>query len=130
MDTWVARQIARQMVDRGVVPFLDEESIAVGGRFEDEILAALDQANEVLVLLTPWTLNRPYVWAELGAAWGKRVPIVGILYGLTTQDLQGRPEVPIFIKERDFVSLNNIDTYFSQLAERVTLWNGGSARHA
>jgi hypothetical protein len=130
MDTWVARQIATQMIDRGAVPFLDEVSIAVGGRFEDEILAALDQAKEVMVILTPWALNRPYVWAELGAAWGKRIPIVGVLYGLTTQDLQGRPEVPIFIKQRDFISLNNIDDYLSQLAQRVASWNGGATRHA
>jgi hypothetical protein len=128
-DTWVARQLAAQLSARGAVPFLDEASIAVGCRFEEEILTALDRAKEVLVLLTPWTLDRPYVWAELGAAWGKRLPIVGLLHGLTLRDLQGRPEVPVFIKERNFIALNDIDTYLFQLEQRVVSWNGTGSHH-
>jgi hypothetical protein len=28
----------------------------------------------LVVLLTPWALERPYVWIELGASWGRRIP--------------------------------------------------------
>ena len=76
-DTWVAQQIAREIEACGAVPFLDEANIAVGDDFEDRILDALEESKELVVLLTPWSLSRPYVWAELGAAWVRRIPIIG-----------------------------------------------------
>ena len=124
-DTWVARQISKEIGKRGAIPFLDEASINVGARFEEDILIALDRAHELVVLFTPWALERPYVWAELGAAWGRRIPIVALLHGLNAVELQTRPEIPVFIKARDFVDLNKIDTYLCQLSGRVESWNGG-----
>ena len=72
-DTWVARQIAAHITARGAVPFLDEADIATGEDFEERILTALERADEMVVLLTPWSLKRPYVWMEIGAAWIKRI---------------------------------------------------------
>ncbi len=43
-DTWVARQIAREIAECGAEPFLDEAEIEVGEDFEEEILAFLDKA--------------------------------------------------------------------------------------
>jgi len=79
-DTWVAKQIAREISMCGATPFLDEADVEVGEDFEENILSFLQQAHELLVLLTPWALDRPYVWAEIGAAWGRRIPIFGILH--------------------------------------------------
>jgi hypothetical protein len=117
-DTWVAQQIAREITECGAVPFLDEADIEVGSEFEDSILESLSKADELLVLLTPWALDRPYVWAEIGAAWGRKIPIVAILYGLSAQELQSRPGVPVLIKKRDLIELNEIGTYFKQLKNR------------
>ncbi len=64
-DTWVAKRIAEKIEACGASTFLDEAHIAVGEDFEERILQALDRANELLVLLTPWSLNRPYVWSVL-----------------------------------------------------------------
>lgn len=119
IDTWVARQIAREITACGATPFLDEAEIDVGADFEDDILGFLQKADELVALLTPWALERPYVWAELGAAWGRKIHIVGVLHGLTAGDLQSRPGVPVFLKKRDLVSLNDIDNYFKQLRRRV-----------
>ena len=119
IDTWVAKQIAKEIESCGAATFLDEANIDVGEDFEDRILAALERANELVVLLTPWALTRPYVWAEIGAAWGRRIPIVGILHGVTSNDIQSNPGVPVLIKRRDFIDLNEIQTYFDQLRQRV-----------
>lgn len=119
MDTWVAKQIAREVTNCGAVPFLDEAQIDVGADFEEDILNFIQQADELVVLLTPWALERPYVWAELGAAWGRGIPIIGLLHGLTAADLQSRPEVPIFVRRRDLLPLNKIDIYIEQLRMRV-----------
>ncbi|MGH6690033.1 MAG: toll/interleukin-1 receptor domain-containing protein [Gammaproteobacteria bacterium] len=121
-DTWVAKQIAREVATCGATPFLDEAEIDVGADFEEDILAFLEKADELVVLITPWALERPYVWAELGAAWGRRIPIVGLLHGLSAAELQSRPGVPILLKRRDLLPLNDIDVYLGQLRGRV----GGS----
>ena len=118
-DTWVARQIAREIGAHGAYPFLDQANVDIGVEFEEEILQFLDISDELLVLFTPWSLDRSYVWAEIGAAWFRRIPIIVILYGLTSRDFQARPNAPVFLKKRDTISLNDIDQYFDQLQTRV-----------
>jgi len=93
--------------------------VDVGSEFEEDIRQFLDKADELLVLFTPWALERPYVWAEIGAAWIRRIPIIVILHGLPLRDFQAHPSAPVFLKKRDVISLNNIDQYLNQLGARV-----------
>jgi len=118
-DTWVAKQIAREIEAHGATPFLDEGQVDAGADFEEEILDFLQRAHELVVLLTPWALERPYVWAEIGAAWGRRIPIIALLLGITAAELQVRPGIPALLKKRDLLDLNDIEVYLSQLAGRV-----------
>ncbi len=118
-DLWVARQIAPEIEACGARPFLDEAAIDSGADFEEEIRIFLERAHELVVLLTPWALERPYVWIELGAAWGRRIPIVALLLGITPGELQSRPGVPVLLKKRDLLQLNDIETYLKQLRGRV-----------
>lgn len=119
IDTWVAKQVAREISACGAEPFLDQAEIEIGENFEAKIRASLAQADELLVLLTPWALERPYVWAELGAVWGKGLPIIGVLHGMSVNELQSRPGIPIFLKAENLLELNDIDIYFKQLEARV-----------
>ncbi len=118
-DTWVAKQIAREIENRGGTPFLDEAEIDAGADFEEDILNFLERAHELVVLLTPWALDRPYVWAEIGAAWGRRIPIVALLLGITPSELQTRPGIPVLLKKRNLLQLNEIEIYLEQLAARI-----------
>ena len=118
-DTWVAKQIAREIEACGAMAFLDEAEIDAGADFEEDIRKFLERAHELIVLLTPWALERPYVWIELGAAWGRRIPIVALLLGITPGELQSRAGVPVMLKKRDLLELNDIDTYLVQLRRRV-----------
>ena len=118
-DTWVARRIAERVEACGAKAFLDDADIAVGDDFEERILDALDRASELLVLLTPWSLDRPYVWAEIGAAWKQRIPIIGVLYGLTPEQLHAQARILVFLKKRDLTDSNQLDAYFKELRERV-----------
>jgi TIR domain len=120
----VARQIAREISSRGARPFLDEADIDVGAEFEEDIRNFLDDAHELLVLFTPWGLERPYVWAEIGAAWIRRIPIIVVLHGLSAKDFQSLPNAPVFLKKRDIIKLNDIDQYLEQLSTRVTANDG------
>lgn len=123
-DTWVARQIAREIEDRGATPFLDEAQVEVGSDFEEDILDFLQRAHELVVLLTPWALERPYVWAEIGAAWGRRITIVALLLGITPTELQSKPGIPVLLKKRDLLPLNDIQLYLEQLEGRVQQHRG------
>jgi hypothetical protein len=118
-DTWVAKQIAAQISKCGARPFLDEADIEVGDDFEREILEFLEKADELVVLMTPWALERPYVWAELGAAWSRRIPIVILLQGMTPGEFQSKPGIPVFLKKRDIIDLIGVDTYFAGLRKRL-----------
>jgi hypothetical protein len=118
-DTWIAKQIAREIEARGATPFLDEAQVDAGADFEEDILNFLERAHELVVLLTPWALERPYVWAEIGAAWGRRIPIVALLLGITATELQSRPGIPVLLKKRDPLQLNEIEVYLDQLSGRI-----------
>ncbi|HEX9984143.1 MAG TPA: toll/interleukin-1 receptor domain-containing protein [Thermoanaerobaculia bacterium] len=119
-DTWVARKIAAEIADRGARPFLDEADVDVGAEFEEDIRDFLDKADEFVVLFTPWAFERSYVWAEIGAAWLRRIPIIVVLHGLSAKDFQAHPNAPVFLKKRDIIRLNNIDEYLQQLSSRVS----------
>ncbi len=119
MDTWIAKRIAESIEKEGAGTFLDEAHIAIGEDFEERILDALDRADEVLVYFTPWSLRRPYVWTEIGAAWGKRIPIIGVLHGLTPEELNSQAGIPNLIKRRNLIEINRLDTYLLQLRERL-----------
>jgi len=113
-------QIAREISSRGAKPLLDEADVDVGAEFEESVLQSLEQADELLVLFTPWSLQRPYVWMEIGAAWIRKIPIIVVLLGLTPKDLQMHPNAPVFLKKRDIIVLNEIDQYFEELSGRVS----------
>lgn len=118
-DAWVAKKIATEIERLGAKVFLDALDIEVGSDFEEEILASLNKADELVVLMTPWAMQRPYVWAELGVAWGRKLPIVVLLHGMTPGEFQSKPEVPVFLKKRNLLDLNSVDGYFAELRERL-----------
>ena len=119
LDTWVSRQIARAVEEQGATYFLDEAAMEYGDDFEDRILAAVRASQELLVLLTPWAVKRPYIWLEIGAVWGQGQRIVGVLYGLGVKELMTDEGTPALLKRITLVEINKLDEYFDQLAARV-----------
>src|ERR1043166_2290014 len=111
-DTWVARQIANYIAACGASCFLDESNVQIGDDLEEKIREAANASDELLVLLTPWAIDRPYIWVELGAFWGARKRIVEVLYGLTSNQLFAMEDIPMLLKRSDLISLNEIESYF------------------
>jgi hypothetical protein len=118
-DAWVARQIEREVTDRGAATFLDYTHIEIGEKFEAKIIEALNRADEFLMLLSPWALDHPYIWSEAGVAWGRRLPIIGILYGMTTAEFLAKPNIPAYLKADNLQDINGIERYFDELAKRT-----------
>lgn len=115
-DTWVARKLSDECNIAGAKTFLDEAQIAVGANFENDILTAIRSADELVVLITPWALNRPYVWLEIGAAWLRGIPIIALLHGVSAAEFQEK-NVPVALKQRNLLPLNNVDRYLGELTQ-------------
>ena len=118
-DTWLARKIAADIDHLGGRFFVDQDDIAHGDDFEERILGAEEECSELLVLLTPWSIKRPWIWLEIGFFRHARKRIVGVLYGMTTQEISTDPDVASVIKKLDMVRLNDLDTYLAQLSKRI-----------
>jgi hypothetical protein len=69
--------------------------------------------------VTPWALARNYVWLEIGVAWYRAIPIVVLLLGVTAAEFQRNANIPVTLKERNLLALNNVDRYLSELRDRV-----------
>jgi hypothetical protein len=122
LDKWVAKQISSNIRRRGANAFLDTDEIEVGSNFGKIIFNFLNKANELLVLFTPWAIESPYVWFELGGAWSRpqQIRISVVLHGVSPRDFLAQPDIPSFLKSSLFIELNNIGIYFKQLCKRIS----------
>ena len=119
-DTFVVKEFLKPKVESsGANVFLDAGRLDYGDDFRETILVELAQADELLVLLTPSSVRRPWVLAEIGAmlVLGKRV--VAIRYGPTESELQ---EIGILslLGTKKLLRMEDFDEYVVQLKRRVT----------
>ena len=124
VDTWIAKQLASHITKCGASTFLDEASIEHGDDFEQKILDAAENCDELLVLLTPWATSRPYIWLEVGVFWGARKRIVCLLHGINPKELATDEKMPVLLKKLDLLPLNEIDNYLLQLKNRIKRFKG------
>jgi hypothetical protein len=119
-DRWIARQIAGcARREAGADAFIDIFDIKKGDRIEARIREELPRCSELLVLLTPRSVRRNWVWTEVGAAWvlGKR--IVGVFYGLDFAEVETQYGGLAALGPTNCLHLNELDTYIGELADRV-----------
>ena len=118
-DVWVAKQLAKLIHECGADTFLDADNIDHGDDFDDEIIKHAANSTEMLVLFTPIASERKYVWFEMGLFAAARKRIVIVLYGVTKEDISTDKLMPNIIKRIDSVNLNDVDSYFRELRNRV-----------
>jgi hypothetical protein len=120
-DTWVARQLAAKITASGARTFLDIADIQFADAPDEKIYQALMDAAELVVLLTPSALDRPWVWMEISLAHFREpsCPIIVLLQGLSRRDFLGMEKVPAFLKPEDIIPLNEVDRYFDNLKMRI-----------
>jgi hypothetical protein len=119
LDRWIARQIAHHIERRGAGFFLDATHIESGDDFEDRISEAAAGSQELLILLTPRSVERPYLWVELGLFWETDKRIVTVCSGWTAAEVVADPRIPIRLKRSHLIELNDLDSYLEGLAIRL-----------
>lgn len=131
-DIWAAWHLAQDVKNAGADYFLDQEDILAGDEFEQKILERLAAADELWVLLTPYSLGRPYVWLEVGVARARNMRIVPIVLGMSIKEIQKADNVPQLVKRGNIVETCNVGKFKRFLAafsERVRR-AGSAARRA
>lgn len=118
-DMWIAGQFKKELTAVGAECFLDAGAIETGDEIDEELKQALHASNELVVLLTPAALDRPYVWIEIGVAWGQGKRIIGILYGITSSELAARDGTPAFMKSIKLRDINEFDEYVDEVRRRI-----------
>ncbi|HEY6632973.1 MAG TPA: toll/interleukin-1 receptor domain-containing protein [Rhizobiaceae bacterium] len=118
-DRWVAAQIEQQIHDLGVATFIDVNDIERGDDIEDRIFAEMPACDELLVLFTPWAVDRNWVWVEIGAARGLRKRIVAVLYEVDLTTIEREKGGSTFLRSKNAVDINDLDTYFRELKNRI-----------
>jgi hypothetical protein len=114
-DKWLARVVCEKVEAVGATTFRDDRDIQGGDDIPEEIRRQIKQSREIVVLLTPESVDRRWVLLEVGAAWGcsKRIRIVVIMLHVTVDP------IPDMFKNKKAISLNDFDHYLHELASRV-----------
>jgi len=117
-DKWEAGQLRKELIAAGADCFLAVEGMETGDDFDRRIMQALEEAAELVVLLTPQALDRPYVWVEIGAARSRGIRIVGLLHHMSTESLVDYG-APGFLKSLYLRDINELDEYLVELRRRI-----------
>lgn len=119
-DKWIAKTICEKIETAGAATFRDDRDIRGGDDIPEEIRRQIKQSKEIVVLLTPESVDRRWVILEVGAAWGwsKRMRITILMCHVSVDP------IPDMIKNKKAISLNDIESYVSELAQRVRGHNG------
>ena len=118
-DEWIAQQISNKLKRKGASTYLDSERMLAGANFNDEILAQLRKSKELVALLTKSAIEKKYVWIEIGGMLTMNRRVVGLLQGLTIDDIQKHTMNLSMLTDKHLLHLNDVEKYFKQLKERI-----------
>ncbi len=118
-DSWVAEQISNKIHSTGAASFLDEKNIPKGRDFKKRIYEEIKKCDELVVLITPWSSKRSWIWIEIGAAWIQDMPVIAVFYGVDPQDLEENGQGKAVLEDINIVQLNEFDLYIKELTDRV-----------
>jgi hypothetical protein len=114
-DKWVARVICEKIEATGASTFRDDRDIDGGDDIPEKIRREIKQSKELVVILSPQSVERQWVLLEVGVAWGwsKKMRIIPILHHVNVDP------IPDIIKAKKALALNDFDNYLLELGKRV-----------
>lgn len=86
-DSATAFELKDSLEKLDVKCFMAEDDIAVAEDWMGAIRNALLSAKSILILITPRSLNRPWIFMEVGAAWALGKPLISALVHVNLSDL-------------------------------------------
>jgi hypothetical protein len=86
-DSGLADELRSDLESNGIRCFMAEKDIQAATEWQDSIRIALIGSKRILVLLTPRSINRPWVLMETGAAWALGKPLIPALSHVAPSEL-------------------------------------------
>ena len=86
-DEKFAASLKQRLERRGLVVFMDTDSMSRGYGLGAGIFEGIQESEEFCIICTRHAIEKPWVLTELGAAWGMRKPIVPITVGMPAEEL-------------------------------------------
>ena len=111
-DKWAARRIAKDLHELAIETFLDEKDIETGASIDDSIRSHLAECDDVLILLSPASIESQWVLMELGGAMALGKHLVPILLYIGANEI---PQAIGHILARD---INEVDLYYDEITKR------------
>jgi TIR domain len=119
-DTFIVKEFLKPKVESsGANVFLDAGRLDYGDDFRETIFVELAQADELLVLLTPSSVRRSWVIAEIGAMLVRGKRVVAVRYGPSESELQELGILSL-LGTKTLLRMEDFDEYVAQLKRRVT----------
>lgn len=114
-DKWIATTFCEKIDATGATSFRDDRDINGGDSIPESIRTEIQVSRELVVLLTPDSIERPWVLLEVGAAWGRRrnYRIVPVLCHVSFD------AIPDIIEGKKAFHINDFDKYLTELQRRV-----------
>ncbi len=99
----------------GATTFRDDRDINGGDDVPEAIRQAILTCPEMIVLLTPRSIDRQWVLNEIGAGWlrGPDMRMVGVCHDLEMS------AVPAVLSHRKAFDFNHFDDYLADLIRRI-----------
>jgi hypothetical protein len=120
--TILAQKLAQGLRNAGLNVFLDQDSIPPGANWDQTLDDALEEANHILVVLTPFSVVSEEVTAEWRPMLSKGKNVVPLLY-LSC-------EIPRRLSMRQYIDFQNEAHYqiaFSELVEALKQFTPGQS---
>ena len=116
-DKWIAKALCEVIEATGAATFRDDRDIGGGDEIPEKIRREINRSNEMVVLITPESVDRPWVLVEMGAAWGRRksARIIPVLCHVAAD------RMPSMISAKKAVQINAFDEYLDELPARGKL---------
>lgn len=114
-DKWIATTFCEKIDGIGASSFRDDRDINGGDSIPESIRTEIQVSRELVVLLTPDSIERPWVLLEVGAAWGRRKDyrVVPVLCHVSFD------AIPDIIEGKKAFHINDFDKYLAELKRRV-----------
>jgi hypothetical protein len=112
-DKWIAKVLCEKLEAAGASTFRDDRDIDGGDDIPDRLREEIERSQELIVLLTPQSVSRPWVLMEVGGAWIRGIRIVAVRYHVEVD------AIPATIKSKKSIHLNDLDEYLAELKRRL-----------
>ena len=112
-DKWLATIVCEKLEAAGADTFRDDRDIDGGDDIPERLRQEIIRSKELVVLITPESVNRPWVLLEVGGAWLRGMRVTPILCHVAVD------RVPDLIKSKKAVQLNDLDAYLESLRRRL-----------